>query len=206
MLTYRIYAILAEKSDIEDKEDAHNLISRPTSPQITSELTPTDNNNTLSSLGIEFRDVVFAYPSRKEVTVLKGISFVVSEGSTTAIVGATGSGKSTLLALLLHFYEADKGEIIVGHTNVLDLIKTSLRGHIGVVPQDHALFNDTLKYNIMYGARGADDASVQTAVQGAQLSDFIAGLPDGLQTVVGEENGDNSYPEGRSSASQSLEC
>lgn len=180
--------IMAEKPDIQDKEDAQDLVVRPTPPPITSDLSPTrtDNNNTPPALGIEFRDVVFAYPSRKEVAVLKGISFTVSEGSTTAIVGATGSGKSTLLALLLRFYEADQGEVIVGNKNVLDLTQKSLRGHIGVVPQDHALFNDTLKYNIMYGDRGADDTSVQTAVQGAQLSDFISSLPDGLETLVGE--------------------
>jgi len=179
--------IMAEKPDIQDKEDAQNLVVRPTPPSITSDLMPTDNNNTTpSALGIEFRDVVFAYPSRKEVKVLKGISFTVALGSTTAIVGATGSGKTTLLALLLRFYETDQGEVIVGNKNVLDLTQKSLRGHIGVVPQDHALFNDTLKYNIVYGARGADDASVQTAVQGAQLSDFIGSLPDGLETLVGE--------------------
>jgi len=161
--------MLAEKLDIQDREDARTLTVPPSTP-----------------IEIEFRDVTFSYPSRREVQVLKNISFIVPAGSTTAIVGETGSGKSTLTRLLFRFYEANQGQVLVGNNNVLELTQSSLRDHLGVVPQDHILFNDTLEYNIRYGARDKDDEAVRRAAEAAELTDFIAGLPKGLDTVVGE--------------------
>ena len=141
--------ILAETFDIQDKVGAHNLMILPSSStEIGGEVTAA----TTPALDVEFKNVVFSYPSRKEITVLKNISFVIPAGTTTAIVGSTGSGKSTLTRLLFRFYEADRGEVLLGGHNVLNLTQRSLRQTIGVVPQDPILFNDTLAYNIQYGA------------------------------------------------------
>jgi len=187
--------MLAEKPEIEDRPDAKALL---TTTMTTTMVGGTQQHQQLSSspLQIEFRNVVFSYPSRKEVQVLKGISFIVPAGSTTAIVGATGSGKSTLSRLLFRFYEADRGQVLLGGKDVLGLTQRSLRESIGVVPQDHALFNDTLDYNIRYGARRCDAendhdnddfaATVEGAIRAAELNEFIADLPKGLATVVGE--------------------
>lgn len=163
--------ILAEKPDIQDRENAHELDVIP---------------NTLTPLDIEFKDVSFRYPSRREVEILKGISFKVPAGTTTAVVGATGAGKSTITRLLFRFYEADQGQVLVGGHDVLELTQKSLRRNLGVVPQDHILFNDTLKYNIGYGSRDASDDDVSSAIRSAELDDFISELPKGLDTVVGE--------------------
>lgn len=161
--------MFAERPDIQDKANAETLVVAPNTP-----------------LEIEFRDVNFAYPSRTEVNILKGVSFHVAAGSTTAIVGQTGSGKSTITRLLFRFYEADQGQVLIGGRNVLDLTKSSLRGHVGIVPQDHTLFNDTLRYNIRYGARDSEDGAVERAAQAAELNEFISSLPEGLDTIVGE--------------------
>ena len=166
--------LLAETPDVCDREGARTLTA-PAAPGGTTE-----------PLGIEFRDVKFAYPSRRERQILKGISFSVPPGSTTAIVGETGSGKSTLTRLLFRFFEADGGEVLVGGQNVMDITQTSLREQLGVVPQDHTLFNDTLEYNVKYGARDKGAAEVRAAADAAQLGDFIDELPDGMDTVVGE--------------------
>lgn len=161
--------MLAEKVDIQDKANARTLTVSPDTP-----------------LEIEFRDVFFSYPSRQEVDVLKGISFTCPAGSTTAVVGATGAGKSTITRLLFRFYEANRGRVLVGGEDVLDLTQRSLRQNLGVVPQDHILFNDTLDYNIRYGARNVDADAVRRATQAAELDKFISELPKGLDTVVGE--------------------
>jgi len=161
--------MMAEKADIKDRDDARTMAISLNTP-----------------LEIKFRDVTFSYPSRKEVMVLKNISFVVPAGTTTAIVGETGSGKSTVTRLLFRFYEVDKGRVSVGGNDVLELTQKSLRSSIGVVPQDHILFNDTLEYNIQYGDREKDVEAVRKAAETAELKDFIDGLPKGLKTVVGE--------------------
>jgi len=174
--------LLAEKPDIEDRAGAQSLLHRSSR----------NRGSSSNSLQIEFRNVVFAYPTRKEVNVLKGISFIIPQGTTTAVVGATGAGKSTLSKLLFRFYEPNRGQVLLGGKNVLDLTQQSLRENIGVVPQDPGLFNDTLEYNIRYGARrrGAaatdDGNAVERAVEAAQLEDFVSELPEGLQTIVGE--------------------
>eukprot|EP00547_Thalassionema_nitzschioides_P002989 CAMPEP_0194204940 /NCGR_PEP_ID=MMETSP0156-20130528/4332_1 /TAXON_ID=33649 /ORGANISM="Thalassionema nitzschioides, Strain L26-B" /LENGTH=772 /DNA_ID=CAMNT_0038931085 /DNA_START=65 /DNA_END=2383 /DNA_ORIENTATION=+ len=161
--------MLAERPEIQDREGAKTLTVLPHIP-----------------LGIEFCNVTFAYPSRKEVSILKGVDIVVPPGSTTAVVGGSGSGKSTLTRLLFRLYEADEGQVLVGGHNVLELTQKSLRRQLGVVPQDHILFNDTLDYNISYGADTQDREAVQRAARAAELDDFIAGLPKGFDTVVGE--------------------
>ncbi|MBR9823510.1 MAG: ABC transporter ATP-binding protein [Rhodobacteraceae bacterium] len=133
---------------------------------------------------IRFEDVHFAYNSERPV--LSGISLTVKAGETVAFVGASGAGKTTLLALLPRFYEPTSGAITVdGHA--LDRITLeSLRGQIGLVSQDVFLFGGTLRENIAYGRLGASDAEILDAAAKAQLTPMIEGLPEGLDTIVGE--------------------
>ena len=133
---------------------------------------------------IAFDNVVFGYETDR--TILKDVSFSVAPGTTTAIVGPTGSGKSTLCRLLLRFYDPQSGRIEISGQDIRQVTQHSLRSAIGVVPQDTVLFNDTLFYNIAYGDPGASPEKVHSAADSAQLHDFIAKLPQGYQTRVGE--------------------
>jgi ATP-binding cassette subfamily B protein len=133
---------------------------------------------------VKFDNVSFAYDWRR--TILGGVSFDVPGGSTVAIVGPTGSGKSTIARLLFRFYDVTEGGIAIDGQDLRDITQDSLRRAIGVVPQDTVLFNDTILYNILYGRPDATRAEVEEAARHAQLHDFIARLPDGYQTRVGE--------------------
>jgi ABC-type multidrug transport system fused ATPase/permease subunit len=148
-----------------------------------------------------------------ERPILQDVSFVVQPGTTTALVGQTGSGeyplrlsqphpsaavtltlqssfpttfpgKSTLIRLLFRFYDVTKGRILFDGQNVAKLRQSSLRSHIGVVPQDTVLFNDSIGYNIKYGRREATDEEVEEAAKGADIHDKIQTFPDGYETKV----------------------
>jgi ATP-binding cassette subfamily B protein len=138
----------------------------------------------LGKAEIEFRDVSFAYDQRRPI--LKDISFRVPGGKTVAVVGASGAGKSTLSRLLFRFYDADQGEVLIDGQDVREVTQASLRRAIGIVPQDTVLFNDTLYYNIAYGRPEADEDDIRRAARLAHIDGFIASLPDGYDTVVGE--------------------
>ena len=103
-----------------------------------------------------------------------------------AIVGATGSGKSTIGRLLFRFYDVTGGALEIDGQDVRDVTQDSLHAAIGVVPQDTVLFNDTIRYNIAYGRDGATQDQIEAAARAAQIHDFIAGLPEGYDTAVGE--------------------
>ena len=133
---------------------------------------------------IRFEDVRFGY--RPDRTILKGVSFTVPPGRTLAIVGPTGAGKSTVSRLLFRFYDTTGGRVLVDGQDVRDVTQLSLRNAIGVVPQDTVLFNDTIRYNIAYGRPGATDEEVEQAARLAQVHDFVARLPEGYKTRVGE--------------------
>ena len=133
---------------------------------------------------VTFRDVHFGYNANREI--LKGISFTAQAGTKLAIVGPTGAGKSTISRLLFRFYDVTEGAVLVDGVDVRDVTQTSLRGAIGVVPQDTVLFNDTIAYNIAYGAPGATQDQVEHAARLAQVHDFVLRLPEGYQTKVGE--------------------
>jgi len=133
---------------------------------------------------IRFEDVHFAY--EPERTILNGLGFEVPAGSRTAIVGPSGAGKSTIARLLFRFYDVTGGRITIDGQDIRRVTQESLRRAIGIVPQDSVLFNDTLGYNIAYGREGATAADVARAAGAAQLTDFIARLPKGLETMVGE--------------------
>ncbi|MCC7122443.1 MAG: ATP-binding cassette domain-containing protein, partial [Gammaproteobacteria bacterium] len=129
-------------------------------------------------------DVRFAYDSRREI--LKGVSFEIPPGGTVAVVGHSGSGKSTLARLLYRFYDVDAGRITVDDQDLRDLTQASLRAAIAIVPQDTVLFNDTIEYNIRYGRTDASLEAVTKAARAAHIHEFIANLPDGYATPVGE--------------------
>ncbi len=133
---------------------------------------------------VRFEDVTFHYDASRPI--LKGISFAVPPGRTVAIVGPSGAGKSTVSRLLFRFYEVTGGRITVDGQDIRDVTQESLRGSIGMVPQDTVLFNDTIAYNIRYGRPDATEEEVRAAAETAQIADFIASLPDGYGTEVGE--------------------
>ncbi len=134
---------------------------------------------------VQFSAVSFAYPGRSRAAV-SDISFTVRPGSTVALVGASGAGKSTIANLLLRFWDPDSGAITLGGTDLRRLRQDDLRRHVALVAQDTYLFNDTLEANIRLAGRSVSEAEVQRAVDMAALGPFVAGLPDGLATRVGE--------------------
>jgi ABC-type transport system involved in Fe-S cluster assembly fused permease/ATPase subunit len=133
---------------------------------------------------VKFEDVAFGYDARRPI--LRGISFTVGPGETMAIVGASGAGKSTISRLLFRFYDVNAGRILIDGQDIRSVTQRSLRGAIGIVPQDTVLFNDTVEYNIGYGQPGATRPQIENAAHLAHIHDFVARLPDGYQTKVGE--------------------
>ncbi|MFD3190710.1 ABCB family ABC transporter ATP-binding protein/permease [Sedimentitalea sp. HM32M-2] len=133
---------------------------------------------------ISMRDLRFGYDAKREI--LKGVNLTVEAGKSVAIVGATGSGKSTIGRLLFRFYDVTGGAMLIDGQDLRDVTQDSLHAAIGVVPQDTVLFNDTIRYNIAYGRDGATQDQIEQAARDAQIHDFIASLPDGYDTTVGE--------------------
>jgi len=133
---------------------------------------------------VEFEDVYFHYDPDREI--LKGINFAVEPGQTVAIVGPTGAGKSTLSRILFRFYDIASGTVRIDGQDLKTLSQSSVRKALGIVPQDTVLFNDTIGYNIGYAKPGASQSEIEQAAKDAQVHDFIAGLPAGYDTVVGE--------------------
>jgi len=133
---------------------------------------------------IVFDKVRFGYEKEREI--LHGLSFAVEAGERVAIVGPSGAGKSTIARLLFRFYDPQGGRILVSGKDIRTVTQDSLRRHIGVVPQDSVLFNDTIGYNIAYGREGASRGEIEAAAKGAAIAGFIERLPDGYETEVGE--------------------
>jgi len=133
---------------------------------------------------IEFSDLHFHYQTERPI--LRDISFDVAPGQKVALVGASGAGKSTLIKLLFRFYDPVGGCIRIDGQRIADVSQHSLRQVIGIVPQDTVLFNESLRENIRYGRPDASDDEVLEAARMAHLENFIAALPDGLETKVGE--------------------
>lgn len=133
---------------------------------------------------IEFDRVSFAYDPRRPV--LHEVSLVIEPGQKVAVVGTSGSGKTTLSRLLFRFYDVGDGVIRIDGQDIRQVTQKSLRAAIGIVPQDTVLFNDTIAYNIAYGAPGAGPERVIEAARAAHIDQFVASLPDGFETRVGE--------------------
>ncbi|KZB56768.1 ABCB family ABC transporter ATP-binding protein/permease [Thalassospira xiamenensis] len=160
----RMFSLLDVEKEVEDKVGAPPLAC--------------------GEAAIRFEDVKFAYnPDRQ---ILKGVSFEVPAGKTVAVVGPSGAGKSTLTRLMFRFYDVSSGRITIDGQDIRDVSQTSLRRSIGIVPQDTVLFNDTIAYNIAYGRPGAEEAEITNVAKLASIDGFIAGLPQGFKTMVGE--------------------
>ena len=133
---------------------------------------------------VEFKDVHFAYDSRRPAA--DGLSFTCRKGTTTALVGESGGGKSTVFRLLFRFYNINDGRIKIDGNNIEDITIQSLRSHIGVVPQEPILFNESLMYNLKYANQDATDQQVYSACQAACIHERILELSDGYATQAGD--------------------
>jgi ATP-binding cassette subfamily B protein len=160
----RMFGLIREHREIRDAADASPLAMGPCS--------------------VTFDQVGFGYDGNRQV--LFDVSFTIPAGGTVAVVGPSGSGKSTLARLMFRFYEVGQGAIRVNGRDLRQLTQASLRTAIGIVPQDTVLFNDTIYYNIRYGRPGATHEEVIAAAKAAHIHDFVASLPDGYSTRVGE--------------------
>ena len=135
---------------------------------------------------IAFRDVYFSYPLRPETSALERVSFTVEPGERVAIVGPSGAGKTTLFALLLRFYDPERGKVEVDGVAVNEAALTELRSRFALVPQETALFADTVAANIAYGKEAASLSEIEAAARAAFAHDFIVALPQGYDTMLGE--------------------
>ena len=160
----RVLDILETNSAVQDRPDAEEL------PVLHGE--------------VEFEDVRFGYTS--DHPVLDGFDLCVRPGEVVALVSASGSGKSTVIALLPRFYDVGAGRVAIDGTDVRDVTLESLRRQVGVVFEDAFLFSDSVRANIAYGRPDATDADIRAAARAAGADGFIAELPDGYETVVGE--------------------
>ena len=164
-----MFALLGVGAEIEDKPDAQPLAAK---------------GGGQAGCEIRFENVDFAYDPERQI--LKGVDFTVPAGRMVAIVGPSGAGKSTISRLLFRFYDATGGRILIDGQDIRDVTQDSVRHAIGIVPQDTVLFNDTIRYNIRYGRPDATDEEVEEAARLAQIHDFIASLPEGYDSQVGE--------------------
>ena len=135
---------------------------------------------------VAFRDVSFSYPSRPEMRALDHVSFHAAPGERVALVGPSGAGKTTIFALLLRFYDPDRGTVAIDGLGVNEVALDELRARFALVPQETALFADTVAANIAYGANDASGSEIEAAARAAFAHDFITALPQGYDTMLGE--------------------
>ncbi len=159
-----MFSLLGKEPSIKDRPDAADLV--------------------LDGGEIRFEHVSFGYKADRQI--LTDVSFTIPAGKKIAVVGPSGAGKSTLARLLFRFYDVDAGRITINNQDLRELTQHSLRAAIGVVPQDTVLFNNNIYYNIAYGRPGASRQDVENAASLAHLDKFIAQLPQGYDTLVGE--------------------
>ena len=160
----RVFSILDEQPEIQNREDAKDI--------------------EVKAGGVEARHVSFSYEAGNPV--LTDLNFVAEPGQTIALVGPSGSGKTTIANLLPRFYDVTGGGIYIDGMDIRESTISSLREHIGLVPQDTLLFNTTIRENILYGRLDATDEEVWEAVKAANAEKFIRGLPNGIETKVGD--------------------
>ena len=135
--------------------------------------------------GFEFRDVRFTFPGAEQPT-LDGVTFEVPIGRTVALVGRSGAGKTTVTNLLARFYDPTSGAVLIDGRDIKDLKLASLRAHLGMVTQETVLFDDTVAANIAYGKPGATREQIEAAARAAHADEFIAGMAQGYDTLIGE--------------------
>ncbi len=160
----KMFTLLEQNAEVQDAPGAADL--------------------SIEQAAIRFEQVSFHYEANREI--LFDVSFDVPAGQTVAVVGASGAGKSTLSRLLFRFYDVTGGRILIDGQDIRAVTQQSLRQAIGIVPQDTVLFNDSIYYNIAYGRPGASRDEIIQAASHAHIHDFIASLPNGYDTVVGE--------------------
>lgn len=160
----RMFGLMRAGQEVADRPDAFSL-----------------NTDRAS---IEFDHVDFSYETNRQI--LHDVSFTIPAGHTLAVVGSSGAGKSTLSRLLFRFYDVNSGAVRINGADVRDMTQTSLRQHIGIVPQDTVLFNDSILYNIAYGDPSATQEQIIAAAKAARIHDFVVSLPDSYDTQVGE--------------------
>ncbi len=168
------------KQALTDLENMFALMDR------TPEIQDSDDAKALTGVEgrVVFDDVYFHYDADRPI--LNGISLEIEPGQTVAIVGPTGAGKSTLSRILFRFYDISSGTVTIDGQDIQRLKQASVRKALGIVPQDTVLFNDTIGYNIGYANPDATQAEIEQAAQDAQVHDFIASMPNGYETIVGE--------------------
>ncbi|WP_299758558.1 ABC transporter transmembrane domain-containing protein [uncultured Pontibacter sp.] len=166
--TERILEILQEQEEPTDK----GVKALSEIPRVTGD--------------ISYRNVAFAYPTRPDLQVLRDINFTLKAGEKVALVGPSGAGKSTIIQLLMRYYDVQGGGITVDGRDIRDINMTTLRGNIGVVPQEVLLFGGTIRENIAYGRPEATEAEIIEAAHKANAYDFIMSFPEGMDTLVGE--------------------
>jgi ABC-type multidrug transport system fused ATPase/permease subunit len=164
--TERVFELL------EETPEKINTVQSPTKEKIKGEVT--------------FQNVAFTYPSRKEIQVLKDVSFKASFGQKIAIVGPSGAGKSTISSLLLRFYDIESGSILIDDKNIYDYDLENLRGNMSIVPQDVILFGGSIRENIAYGKPDATEEEIMNAAKQANALNFVNGFPEKFETIVGE--------------------
>jgi ATP-binding cassette subfamily B protein len=135
---------------------------------------------------VAFENVVFHYPARPETAALNDVSFTLEPGETVALVGPSGAGKTTVIQLLLRFYDPDGGRITIDGHDLSDMARADFRRHLALVPQDPVIFAATARENIRFGRPDATDAEIEAAAKAAAAHDFLAALPQGYDTYVGE--------------------
>lgn len=168
------------KQGLVDLENMFALLDQP------SEVVDSPNAKPLSvnKGSVRFENVSFSYDPDRQI--LRDVSFEVPAGKMVAIVGPSGAGKSTISRILFRFYNVSDGRVLIDDQDISEVTQTSLRAAIGMVPQDTVLFNDTIAYNIRYGRPDAAEDDVKEAARLAQIDTFIAHLPQGYDTMVGE--------------------
>ncbi|HWK70178.1 MAG TPA: ABC transporter ATP-binding protein/permease [Burkholderiaceae bacterium] len=160
----RMFSLMEQGEEVADRPDARKLKATQAS--------------------IEFDKVNFGYEPNRQI--LFDVDFTIPAGRTLAVVGSSGAGKSTLSRLMFRFYDVDAGAVRINGVDIRDLTQASLRQHIGIVPQDTVLFNDSILYNIAYGNPTASHDEIVQAARAASIHDFVMALPEGYQTQVGE--------------------
>lgn len=160
----RLLQLLNTKPSVADRENAQDLV--------------------VKAGKVEFKGVDFAYDVRKQV--INNVSFSAEGGKTVAFVGETGGGKSTMLKLLFRFYDVTNGSILIDGQDLRSVTLSSLRESLGLVPQDPALFNQTIRQNVRYAKLDATDAEIEDACRAASIHNDIVSFPDGYNSKVGE--------------------
>jgi ATP-binding cassette, subfamily B, heavy metal transporter len=161
----KMFTLLGQHREVADVSGAQSLV-------------------TTQGASVSFKNVSFSYEPDRQI--LKNVSFEIPAGKTVAVVGPSGAGKSTLARLLFRFFDVNAGSIQIDSQDIREVTQQSLRGAIGIVPQDTVLFNDTVQYNIGYGRVAATRTEIEAAAQAAHIHSFIQSTPKAYETMVGE--------------------